>query len=99
MQQPLVALVLVMEALVTGCRAFRWIAMSTTVAGGIIASSMIACLDPHVAMPYCHNGFGVKQVWGHIAALFCIRLLAACGRLWYALRLTKDERAHRGANN
>lgn len=98
-QQPLVALVLVMEALVTGCRAFQWIAMSTTVAGGIIASSMIACLNPHILMPYCRTGFGVKQVWNHITALFCIRLLAALGRLWYALRLTKEEKLNGGAVN
>ena len=89
LQQPIVAATLIAEALVTGCRAFSWIAATTTLSGTLISASLLTCLrhGPGIPpiLPWCKDGLTVMGVWWHIAFLFIIRLFAAVVRLYFVL--------------
>ena len=88
--QPICALTLLAEGLVTGCRAFRYIAFTTTVAGLIISSSLLAFAKGPVTLlgrtlPFFQEGLGVKGVWWHLCVLFMIRFVAAAGKVLHEI--------------
>ena len=79
--QPLVALTLVTEGLITGAGAFRHYAVSTVIASGLVSASLLKAIKQGgtVALSIC-------DVWNHISALFIIRLTCHIFKLLLTLR-------------